>query len=88
MKQHSAKLWHPGDDCFFIMEMLFLLHRSKKKDSGKAGKREAKKRDGLLKRGEQGELKHEVGRNIVVFYRISSFSNDCGNSFSLLFVPP
>lgn len=41
-----------------------------------------------LKHGEQGKLKHGVWRNIVVFYRISSFSNDCGNSFSLLFVLP
>lgn len=44
------------DNCSFIMEILFPLHRSKKEESGKVGEREAKKRDGLLKRREQGEF--------------------------------
>lgn len=87
LKEHSTK--QSGavlDDCSFIMQMLFPLHSSKKEESGKVGKREAKRRDSLLKCGEQGELKPGVGGNRILFYRISSFSNDYGNNFSLLFI--
>lgn len=71
-----------------FLSMLFSLHSSKEEESGKVGERKAKKRHGLLKRREQGELKPGVGRNIVMFYRISSFSNGYGNDFSLPFILP
>ena len=57
----------------------FFLYTGQKRRSLE---REAKKRDSLLKHREQGELKPGVGGNIVIFYRISSFSNDYGNNFS------
>lgn len=76
------------DNCSFVMEMLFPLHSSKKEESGKGDEREPKKRDGLLKLREQGELKPAVEGKIVLFYRMSSFSNVYGNNFSLLFLLP